>query len=87
MVHQSSEMVAGSVLVVGGQQGWRILQPQRPHLVPLCPDDLELLSAATKTHRQPSMSVISCFAFKIGMQIKRNTKKKKKKTVSTFLQS
>lgn len=50
-VHQSFEMVGGFVLAAGGQQGW-ILQP---HLVLLCPDELELLSAATKTHRQPSM--------------------------------
>lgn len=55
MVHQSFERVAGSVLVVGGQQGWRILPPHQPRLVPLCPDKLELLSAATKTHRQPSI--------------------------------
>lgn len=53
MGHQSSEMVAGSVLVVEGQQGWMNLPPHLTHLVSQHPDELELPSAATKTHKQP----------------------------------
>lgn len=48
MVHQSFERAAGSVPAAGGRQGWT-LPPHQPHPVPLSPDELELLSAATKT--------------------------------------
>lgn len=63
--HQSSEMVAGSVLVVGGQQGWMNLPAHLTHLVSQHPDELELLSAATKTHRQPRQ-----FKVKLGKRTK-----------------
>lgn len=46
--HQNSERAAGSVLVFGGQQGWRNLPPHQLHLVSLYPDLLKLLSVAAK---------------------------------------
>lgn len=54
--HLSSERAAGSVLVFGGQQGWRNLPPPQLHRVPRYPDLLKLLSAAAKTHHNPSKS-------------------------------
>lgn len=53
---QSSGRAAGSVLVSGGQQGWRNLPPPQPHLV--FPDLLKLLSVAAKPHKDVSKSTV-----------------------------